>query len=79
MTPEDLQRLIAIGETMNVEFKSEEHEPLSDRELVEAVVCLSNRINPGPAWLLVGVEDDGRITGVRPHREAKQIIAREQL
>jgi len=70
MTPEDLERLIAIGETMNVEFKSEEHEPLNDRELVEAVVCLSNRTNPEPAWLLVGVEDDGRITGVSPRREA---------
>jgi len=70
MTPEDLQKLIAAGETMNVEFKSEKHNPLKDRELIDTVVCLSNRPNSEPAWLLVGVEDDGRITGIGTHRVA---------
>ncbi len=64
--PEALQDLIAGGETLNVEFKSEARGPLSDRDLVETVVCLANRIGSEPAWLLIGVEDDGRITGARP-------------
>ena len=35
MTPEELQRLIAGGETLAVEFKGEEKTPLNDRELIE--------------------------------------------
>lgn len=66
MTPEDLQRLIAAGESLAVEFKGEERASLNDRELVEAVVCLANRNGTDPARLLIGVEDDGRVTGARP-------------
>lgn len=65
--PETVQALIAGGETLNVEFKSEARGPLSDRDLVEAVVCLANRTGSAPAWLLVGVEDDGHVTGAHPH------------
>lgn len=67
MTPDDLRRLIADGETLALEFKGEEREPLSDSALVEAVVCLANRRDGDIGWILVGVEDDGRITGAR-HR-----------
>lgn len=67
MTPDDLRRLIAGGETLVVEFKGEEHQAVSDGDLVEAVVCLANRSGDETAWLLVGVEDDGRVTGAR-HR-----------
>lgn len=78
MTPEALRNLIAAGETLDVEFKGEEKGPLSDQDLVEAVVCLANR--PGsqdPGWLLVGVENDGRITGARPrHPGGRTDIAR---
>lgn len=70
MTPSALQDLVAHGETLTIEFKGEEREPLSDRDLVQAVVCLANRIGAEPAWLLVGVEDDGRITGARPRHGA---------
>lgn len=70
MTPEALRSLIAGGETLDVEFKGEEKAPLSDGDLVEAVVCLANRLRSDPAWLLVGVEDDGRVTGARPRHEA---------
>lgn len=71
MTPEDLRALISAGETLSVEFKGEEHEPLNDRDLVEAVVCLANRPVGGEAgYLLVGVEDDGHLTGARPRHEA---------
>ena len=66
MTEERLRQLIEHGETISVEFKGEEREALSDDELVEAVVCLANRPGTEVGYLLVGVEDDGRITGARP-------------
>lgn len=65
MTPEKLRELIAAGESMDVEFKGEEARSLSDADLIEAVVCLANRLSGAPAWILIGVEDDGRITGVQ--------------
>jgi ATP-dependent DNA helicase RecG len=58
---------IAGGEQYDVEFKSEQRERLNDRDLVEAVVCLAN--GSGGA-LLIGVEDDGTVTGARPRHEA---------
>ena len=70
MTPEQLREIVAGGETLAVEFKSERSGAFPDRELVEAVVCLANRSDSGPGWLLVGVEDDGRISGARPRHEA---------
>ena len=66
MTPEHAAELIAKGETLDLELKGEERNPLSDGELVENVVCLANRPGTHPAWLFVGVEDDGRVTGARP-------------
>lgn len=70
MTEDGLRRLIASGETLDVEFKGEERGPLNDRDLIEAVVCLANRGGNEPGWLLVGVEDDGRVTGNRPRHGA---------
>ena len=70
MKPEILPGLIADGETLSVEFKGEERAPLNDRDLVEAVVCLANRMGEEPAMLLVGVEDDGQVTGARPRHGA---------
>jgi ATP-dependent DNA helicase RecG len=67
VTPEMLQAIVARGETLTVEFKGEHRQPLSDRQLTEAAVCLANRSDSEPAYLLVGVEDDGRVTGLR-HR-----------
>lgn len=58
--------MIRQGETMEVEFKGESSERLSDGKLVEAVVCLANRKGLDPAWLLVGVEDDGTVSGAQP-------------
>jgi len=62
-----MRELIAGGESMTAEFKGEATRPLSDAEIVETVVCLANL----PAAfdggvLLIGVENDGRITGARP-------------
>ena len=66
MTPESLRVLIDAGESLHIEFKGEAHRQLSDLELVEAVVCLANRPGDGMGWLLVGVEDDGSISGAKP-------------
>src|SRR5579859_2359657 len=65
--PARVAQWIAGGETYEVEFKGEQRERLNDRDLVEAVVCLAN--GAGGA-LLVGVEDDGTVTGARPRHEA---------
>ncbi len=58
---------VAAGEQYDVEFKGELHGRLNDRDLVEAVVCLANGDG---GVLLVGVEDDGTVTGARPRHEA---------
>jgi ATP-dependent DNA helicase RecG len=47
-------------ESLTVEFKSDQKR-LSDTDLVEALVCLANT-EGGELWL--GVEDDGRATGL---------------
>jgi ATP-dependent DNA helicase RecG len=70
MTPEQLQQLIQAGESLDVEFKGEARGPLSDNDLVETVVCLANRSTEAPAWLLVGVEDDGQVSGAQPRHES---------
>jgi ATP-dependent DNA helicase RecG len=67
MTEEELQELIEAGESFSVEFKGEERDPLNDRELIETVVCLANGDG---GYLVVGVEDDRRVTGARPRHEA---------
>lgn len=68
MTPESLRNLIAQGESLTVEFKGEESHQLSDREIVHTVVCLANGEG---GHLLVGVEDDGCISGARPRHGTK--------
>jgi len=75
---EDLEALIAAQETLDVEFKGEAKHALSDSELVEAVVCLANRPGTAPGWLLVGVEDDGRVTGARPRHGDHIDVSRVQ-
>jgi len=71
VTPNDLEQLVRNGETLDVEFKGERARPLNDSDLIEAVVCLANRTTADPGYLLVGVEDDGEVTGARP-RHGKQ-------
>ncbi|MGM0577138.1 MAG: ATP-binding protein [Myxococcota bacterium] len=66
LTPDDIKALAGQGETLTVEFKGERREPLRDAQLVEAAVCLANTAG---GWLLVGVEDDGTVTGARPRHE----------
>jgi ATP-dependent DNA helicase RecG len=59
---EQVRRLIAGGESLTVEFKSEQREPLSEKDIAEAVVCLANADG---GVLLLGVENDGHVTGAQ--------------
>lgn len=71
----DLVAALAQGETFEQEFK---RGSINDRDLTEAVVCLANGSG---GVLLIGVEDDGTVTGARarhgsttdPHRLAAAI------
>lgn len=63
MDQTEIEALTAIGETLTVEFKRATAGALNDRELVEAAVCMAN--GPG-GTLLLGVEDNGTITGAAP-------------
>jgi ATP-dependent DNA helicase RecG len=65
VTPGSLRALIATGESLALEFKSDERAPFNDRDLVETVVCLANRTGREVAHLIVGVEDNGRVSGAR--------------
>jgi ATP-dependent DNA helicase RecG len=56
----NIRELIAQGESLGLEFKSD-LKCLSDRDLVSAVVSLANTDGGD---LLLGVEDDGTITGI---------------
>jgi ATP-dependent DNA helicase RecG len=56
---EQLSRLIAAGESLQVEFKSDQRQ-ISDAEIYEEVVALANTSG---GTLLIGVQDDGNVTG----------------
>ncbi len=55
--------LIHQGESLILEFKSD-MKSLPDRELMNAIVSLANTDGGD---LLLGVEDDGTITGLHPN------------
>lgn len=59
----DIKSLLSAGETLSVEFKSD-RKCLSDRDLLAALVALANTEG---GLLLLGVEDDGTVTGLH-HR-----------
>ena len=63
MTPEELRAVIAGGESLSVEFKRAIQGALNDNAITEAVICLANGEG---GLLLLGVEDDGTVTGVAP-------------
>jgi ATP-dependent DNA helicase RecG len=62
----EIMKLIQQGESLTLEFKSDS-KCLPDRELVAAVVAMANTEGGD---LLLGVEDDGRITGLHPNHES---------
>ena len=59
---QDIKKRIQQGESLTLEFKSD-LKCLADRELVTAVVALANTEGGD---LLLGVEDDGTVTGLHP-------------
>ncbi|MDN5854410.1 MAG: putative DNA binding domain-containing protein [Actinomycetia bacterium] len=63
MTPDDILEFAAAGESLTVEFKRGSQRALNDDLIVETVVCLANGDG---GTLLLGVEDDGTITGLAP-------------
>jgi ATP-dependent DNA helicase RecG len=58
----EIKAILDKGETLSVEFKSDV-KGLPDRDLVAAVVAMANTEG---GLILLGVEDDGRVTGVQP-------------
>lgn len=64
-------RTIPMRESLTVEFKSDQHR-LADEELIAAVVCLANSDGGD---LYVGVEDNGRITGLHPAHQNSTTLA----
>ncbi len=62
MDAETLQQLIDWGESPETEFKSDRGK-FSDKDMYEEVVAMANT-NGG--FLLIGVEDDGTVTGAQP-------------
>ena len=65
MSTHELEQLIMQGETLTVEFKSD-LKCLPDRELLAAIVSLANTEGGD---LLLGVEDDGTVTGVHANHQ----------
>jgi len=72
MTETEVRRLIAGGESLTVEFKSDATR-LPDADWIDTVVCMANYQG---GILLVGVEDDGAITGLHPyHQTSPSVVA----
>jgi len=67
----EMTRTIPTHESLTVEFKSDRAR-LSDRELIETVVCFSNT-EGGEIYL--GVEDNGQITGLHPQHQNLSTLA----
>lgn len=68
----ELKTILANGETLTVEFKSDAR-GLPDRDLVAAVIAM---VNTKGGLLLLGVEDEGTVTGVQPrHQDATGLVA----
>ncbi len=63
VSPNELTNLIAAGESFTLEFKRGQRSAMSDNDIVDAVICLANGDG---GRLLLGVEDDGTITGLEP-------------
>lgn len=66
MYEDEIIQLIRQGETLTLEFKSD-RKGLPDRELIAAIVALANTEGGS---LLLGVEDNGSVTGLHPNHES---------
>lgn len=63
ITTEEVRAWALGGESLTVEFKGESRTLLNDADLVEAVACMANARG---GVILVGIEDNGEITGAKP-------------
>jgi len=61
----EITAILKKGESLSVEFKSDV-KGLPDRDLVAAVVAMANTEG---GLILLGVEDDGSVTGVQPSHQ----------
>jgi len=67
-----VERLVPAKESLTVEFKSDK-KAISDEVIIDAVVAFANTEG---GELFLGVEDDGKITGIHPsHRDITQLAA----
>ncbi|MDI3532856.1 MAG: ATP-dependent helicase RecG [Synergistaceae bacterium] len=62
----EIETFLDKGETLTVEFKSDAKGGLPDRDLVTAVVAMANTEG---GLILLGVEDDGSVTGIQPRHQ----------
>lgn len=67
MDEDRLKEIIDAGESLEREFKSDRRQ-ISDREIYEEVVALANTSG---GVLLIGVEDDGKVTGANSRHGRK--------
>ena len=58
-----LEKMVSQGESLEREFKSDSRREFTDKEIYEEIVALANT-NGG--LLIIGVEDNGTISGARP-------------
>lgn len=71
MNTQDIRHLISLGESLTTEFKSDVSK-LPDNDLVAAVVGLANTQG---GYLIVGIEDNGKITGLHKKHQNMQGLA----
>jgi len=69
MTPKDIKQIIAQGENTSVEFKSAS---VRTESLAREIVAFAN-VSGGT--ILIGVEDDGSISGIDTHRNYEEWTA----
>ncbi len=75
MDSSELTDILDRGESLTIEFKADRHLALTDDDLAEVVVCLANGEG---GLILVGVEDNGKVTGLgakRAREDSAQITA----
>ena len=68
MNPADLKRLVRIGEGYHLEFKRKVSSPI---RIAREAIALAN------TWggsILIGVDDDGSIVGVKDAEASRQIL-----
>lgn len=67
----ELKDILASGENLMVEFKSDV-KGFPDREIVAAIVAMANTEG---GLVLLGVEDDGSVTGLQPnHQDSAGVV-----